>query len=60
MSTAQQRQKEREEQIDRLDTILDDALSRVWIDDANPVDVRDALKAALKPFLKRGWLVGTP
>jgi hypothetical protein len=35
-----------------LDEILDDALVAVALDGANPVAVREKLKAALAPYLK--------
>lgn len=36
-----------------LDEVLDDALAAVWLERVSPVEVRDKLKAALAPFLKK-------
>ena len=38
---------------DTLDELLDDALAAVWLERANPLEVREKLKAALAPFLKK-------
>ena len=37
-----------------LDEAIDFALAEIYMDGANPVRVREQLKQALKPFLRRG------
>lgn len=37
-----------------LDEAIDFALAEIYMDGANPVRVRERLKQALKPFLRRG------
>lgn len=40
------------EQKDRVELLIDEALSWVWMDGVNPVEVREKLMKNLKPFLK--------